>query len=145
MDAYEIGLHRGEYAALIERKPVTVIRDYNRDATLDFLNGSLHTGYFGINIHRAMRQGITPYIEKFSAGCQVFENAADFYKFMMMAEKHRSLYGNRFTYTLIDERAVQRATRRRLVYGSLAVGAGAAATFYLLNRNLNNKNYETRF
>lgn len=143
VDAYQIGLHRGEYAALIQSKPVTVIRDYNRDATLDFLNGNYHTGYFGINIHRAMRQGITPYIEKFSAGCQVFENASDFYRLMMMAEKHRSLYGNRFTYTLVDERAIQRAMMRRLLYGSLAVGAGTAATFYLLNKYQNRNNYET--
>lgn len=139
VDSYIIGLHRGEYAALIERKPVTVIRDYNRDSTLDFFNGNFHTGFFGINIHRALRQGKTPYIEKFSAGCQVFESASDFYKLMMLAEKHRSLYGNKFTYTLVDERAVKRAMWRNILYGTLAVGAGTAATIYLLNNNSTNQ------
>lgn len=132
VDAYEIGLHRGKYAALVQRKKVTVIRDYNRDATLDFFNGNFHTGYFGINIHRALREGITPYIDKHSAGCQVFENASDFYHFMQLAERHRSLYGNSFTYTLVDERATRRAMLKRMFFGTLAAGGGIAALYYLL-------------
>jgi hypothetical protein len=139
VDAYTIGLHKGQYAALIQSKSVTVIRDYNRDSTLDFFNGRFHRGYFGINIHRAMQQGITPYIEKFSAGCQVFENASDFYRFIIMCEKHRSLYGNRFTYTLVDERAMKRATLRRTIYGTAAIGAVAAGTLYLLNNHQKEK------
>lgn len=130
-EAYQIGLHY-TYAALVQVKPVTVIRDYNRDSVLDFYNGKKQTGLFGINIHRAMQQGRTPYIEKYSAGCQVFENAADFYKFMMMAEKHRSLYGNRFTYTLIDERATRRAFFKRVFFGALALGATTGTLLYLL-------------
>src|ERR1700761_173045 len=37
-DAYSLGLHKGQYLALVEVKSVTVIRDYNRDAYLDFYN-----------------------------------------------------------------------------------------------------------
>jgi hypothetical protein len=130
--AYEIGIHRGKYAALVQRRKVTVIRDYNRDSTLDFLNGRVETGLFGINIHRALIEGVTRHIDKHSAGCQVFENASDFYKLMQMAERHRSLYGNSFTYTLVDERAIHRSTFRRALIGTLAVTSSIAACYYLL-------------
>ena len=85
IDAYKIGLHRGEYKALIEQKPVTVIRDYDRNAVLDFNNGKQETGNFGINIHRAGSKGTTINVDKWSAGCQVFENAEDFAKFLVLA------------------------------------------------------------
>src|SRR5437867_680025 len=57
--AYQIGLHQGKYYALVQRKPVTVLRDYDRNATLDFWNGREQKGMFGINIHRASVQGTT--------------------------------------------------------------------------------------
>jgi hypothetical protein len=98
INAYSIGLHRGHYNALVQRKPITIIRDYNRDAVLDFYNGKKTKGYYGINIHRANRVGKTKHIDKNSAGCQVFENASDFEVFMKLCEKHKSLYGNQFTY-----------------------------------------------
>jgi hypothetical protein len=40
---------------------------------------------------------------------------------MELARKHRQAYGNTFTYTLIDERAYNRAMKRRLTY---AIGIG---------------------
>ncbi len=113
LNAYQIGLHRGQYTALVQRKPVTILRDYDRNATLDFINGRKDTGLFGINIHRAMAQGTTKVIDKFSAGCQVFENVSDFTEFLKLSERHRKLYGNQFTYTLIDLRAVKREGRRQ--------------------------------
>jgi hypothetical protein len=126
-DAYQIGLHRGEYKALVQRKPVTVMRDYDRNAVLDFVNGKDDTGLFGINIHRANATGTTKTIDKYSAGCQVFENADSFAEFLSLADKHKDLYGNNFTYTLVDERAYNRMLKRRGVYiigGVLALGAG---------------------
>lgn len=124
IDAYELGLHRGKYIALTQRLPVTVYRDYDRDAYLDLFNGKQMTGIFGINIHRAMLKGTTRYVDNFSAGCQVFANGEDFAKFISMCEKHRSLYGNRFSYTLVDHRAVRRAVLRRITIGSLTAAAG---------------------
>lgn len=129
VNAYELGLHRGQYLALVQRKPVTIIRDYDRDATLDFLNGTKSTGLFGINIHRALSTGTTKYIEKFSAGCQVFENAGDFAEFILLCERHRKLYGNQFTYTLIDFRAVQRVTRKRFAV-TTALGLSLIGYFF---------------
>jgi hypothetical protein len=122
-DAYAIGLHRGKYEALRQVKPVTVIRDYNRDSLLDLNNGTEETGIFGINIHRAESNGTTKYIDKYSAGCQVFQNARDFNQFMDLCERHKSLYGNSFTYTLIDFRAVRRITWKRVIAASAAAAA----------------------
>lgn len=129
VDAYQIGLHRGSYEALIQVKPVTVFRDYNRDAILDFNNGKEDTGLFGINIHKSGNVGTTLDVDRWSAGCQVFANVDDFNRFIELAKKHRELYGNKFTYTLIDERAFRRAIKRRGLYFALA-GLVAVAGFF---------------
>ena len=134
INSHKIGLHQGKYKALVQQKPVTVIRDYDRNALLDFNNGKEDTGLFGINIHRANAVGTTKNIDKYSAGCQVFENADDFAKFLELAEKHNTMYGNNFTYTLVDERALNRAMKRKLVYllggiGAISLGA------YLYKKN----------
>ena len=119
VDTYIIGLHKGQYEALVQRKPVTVIRDYDRNAVLDFNNGREETGLFGINIHKAGKDSKD--VDTWSAGCQVFQKSDDFNTFMELARKHRQAYGNTFTYTLIDERAYNRAMKRRLTY---AIGIG---------------------
>lgn len=120
--AYEMGLHRGQYTALVQRKSVTVIRDYDRDAMLDFYNSKKTKGLYGINIHRANKIGTTKTVDKNSAGCQVFENATAFQQFMLLCERHRRMYANKFTYTLIDFRAVKRETYRRIAVGAGIVG-----------------------
>lgn len=117
INAYELGLHRGKYTALIQKQPITVIRDYNRDAVLDFKNGTKTKGYYGINIHRANQTGTTKSVDKNSAGCQVFENADDFALFIKLCQKHKDLYGNHFTYSLIDFRAVRRQNARYVAAG----------------------------
>lgn len=127
LDAYAIDLHRGKYEALVQKKPVTVIRDYDRDAILDFNNGIKETGNFGINIHRAESTGSTQYIDQYSAGCQVFKDADDFYAFMQLCKLHAKLYGNLFSYTLIDFRSLRRITLKRVVtattiFAALALG-----------------------
>ena len=124
LNAYHIGMHQGKYKALVQQKPVNVIRDYDRNAWLDFLNGNKESGLFGINIHRAMAMGNTKYIDRFSAGCQVFENATDFQHFLQLCDKHSGLYGNQFTYTLIDFRAIRRESLKRIAMGALTLGAG---------------------
>jgi hypothetical protein len=114
VDSYAIGKHKGQYDALVQRKPVTVIRDYDRNAILDFNNGREETGLFGINVHKAGKDSKD--VDTWSAGCQVFQKSDDFNTFMNLARKHRELNGNKFTYTLIDERAYNRALKRRLSY-----------------------------
>ena len=58
-------------------------------------------------------------IDKYSAGYQVFSNIDDFNKFMEMAYKQKDLYGNKFTYTLIDERTYNKRRRRKIILISL--------------------------
>jgi hypothetical protein len=123
VDTYKIDRHNGKYFAVTQRlKPVIVIRDYNRNNVLDFNNGREESGMFGINIHRADSTGTRKTVDKYSAGCQVFANADDFNKFMEMAYKQKDLYGNQFTYTLIDERTYNRR-RRRIILGYSLIGA----------------------
>ena len=124
-NSYAIGKHKGLYEALVQTKPVTVIRDYDRDALLDFYNGEKQTGNFGINIHRAESTGSTKQINKYSAGCQVFQNAHDFEQFMTLCEQHRKLYGNSFTYALVDFRSMRRVTIKKVVT-ALSVSAAMA-------------------
>ena len=112
INSHRIGMHRGKYLALVQQRPLTIIRDYDRNATLDFMNGKEETGIYGINIHHASVNGTTRTVDKYSAGCQVFANINDFTLFMQLAERHKQLYGNDFTYTLIDERALVRESKK---------------------------------
>ena len=124
VNSYQIGMHLGKYKALVQVGTVSIMRDYDRNAKLDFLNGKKEDGIFGINIHRAMAQGKTKFIDKFSAGCQVFQSAGDFEHFMEMCDRHSKLYGNRFTYTLLDFRALRRESIKRILIGTLTLGLG---------------------
>lgn len=125
VDAYKLDLHQGKYLALCQRlKPVTLIRDYNRNALLDFMNGSKVSGMFGINIHRASAVGKTKRIDKYSAGCQVFENIPEYEEFLGLCYKHKSLFGNVFTYTLIDFRVMRRESLRRMAIGTATAAIG---------------------
>jgi hypothetical protein len=132
LNTYSLGIHRGKYLALVQRKPLTIIRDYNRDAVLDFNNGRKNKGLFGINIHRANKEGKTKTVGKNSAGCQVFENAGDFDVFINLCKKHKALYGNEFTYTLLDFRAVRRQNLLYIAYGvGAALGLISLGTIYV--------------
>lgn len=122
INSHKLGYHKGQYKALVQSNPLTVFRDYDRNAILDFNNGKEQTGLFGINIHKA--SNVTSEVNKWSAGCQVFKNADDFQNFMELAEKHKEKNGDNFTYTLIDERASNRAFKRGLTYqGLIIIGA----------------------
>ncbi|MBI3502297.1 MAG: hypothetical protein HY063_10935 [Bacteroidetes bacterium] len=134
VNAYQIGMHLGQYKALVQVAPVKIMRDYNRNAKLDFLNGKKEEGLFGINIHRAFSEGKTKYINKYSAGCQVFADANDFNFFMELCERHAKLYGNRFTYALLDFRAMRRESLKRIAAGTLTLGIGLI-TYYYYNTN----------
>jgi hypothetical protein len=105
-NSHRIGLHRGKYTALVQQNPVTVIRDNNADAELDFKSLNEQTGLFGINIHHAAVGGSTKNVDKYSAGCQVFANTDDFAFFMQLAQQHKGLYNNNFTYTLLQAQEV---------------------------------------
>lgn len=115
LNTYAIGLHRNQYYALVQRhRPVTITVDYDRDTWLDFNNGRSETGFFGINIHRASAERKSPEVNLHSAGCQVFADPNNFNFFMSLCEQHRQQLGhNYFSYTLIDLRAIRKASRKR--------------------------------
>ena len=97
--AYAIDKHGGKYTALCQRlKPVTVYRDADKNLTFD--ESKLDTGMFGINIHKAGRD--STWVENWSEGCQVFKRSVDFDAFMKIIQQARKIWGNKFTYTLIE-------------------------------------------
>ena len=102
---YKIDLHNGSYPALCQRLgEVAVYRDDNEDQILDYNESSIEWGYFGINIHRSSASGSLANfvgVDKYSAGCQVFESINEFDSFMNLANKSADLFGNSFTYTLL--------------------------------------------
>lgn len=98
--SHMIGLHRGKYEALRQKGKVTVWRDNNKDLTFDEVTED--TGYFGINIHRSNATTESEYVESWSAGCQVFKRVKDFNEFMSICREARKVFGNSFTYTLLE-------------------------------------------
>ena len=102
--AYRIALHRGRYPALCQRKPVTVWRDKDRSDTLDHVAPT--TGLYGINIHHAGTtdpDGVGDEVGPWSAGCCVLASLDDWAVFWSVVERSAELYGDNFTFTLIEE------------------------------------------
>lgn len=122
-DSWGIGLHRGRYKALVQTKPVIVIRDNDRNSIINYL-ASTQTGLYGINIHRAsLNKNNATEIGLDSAGCQVFQNASDFNAMMAMAETSKGRYGNKFSYILIDElEEVKKRNAIILIVGLTLIG-----------------------
>jgi hypothetical protein len=107
---WQLGKHQGKYDALVQRKPVKVWRDNNKDEIIDYNNITLLSdeGYFGINIHRSNPYDQSYVINKWSAGCQVFKKVEDYNKFIQVCKDSAEIYGNSFTYTLVDEKDLRK-------------------------------------
>ena len=102
--AYSIATHGGKrkYRAVCQRNAkVKIWRDDNRDRKPDY-TGKVYEGMFGINIHRQWGADDREYTGGVSAGCQVFQSSKDFYEFMEICQVAADLYGNKFTYTLVN-------------------------------------------
>ena len=100
---WAIGKHRGQYDALRQVKPCTVYRDKDRDNILDF-DCPTDTGLFGINHHKAGKNSTR--VDKWSAGCQVQPNQALFEIEMRIFKQAAEIWGNSFTYTLLDSKEI---------------------------------------
>ncbi len=99
-DTWKIGLHQGKYEAFVQAKPVTVFRDADMDDIAEE-TATTETGFFGINIHRTNDKGVvSQLIDKWSAGCQVINNPADF---KIVLESAKESKKTSFTYTLLKE------------------------------------------
>jgi len=106
--SHKIRKHRGQYDALCQQKTLPVYRDNNKDGVYDMLEENIDEGIFGINIHRATKWAgkTSTQIDKWSAGCQVIAANDDFRLFMEIANKGKDLWGNAFTYTLIESKDI---------------------------------------
>lgn len=98
IDTYQIGQHHDQIA-FVQIKAVTVHRDNNKDLKSDETK-VLDTGFFGLNIHRYNKDYALKFIDKGSAGCQVFYDPKQFeeFKAAFIATKLKYL-----TYTLLHE------------------------------------------
>ena len=95
------GLHKGKYEALVQRDILKVYRDKDKDLEYDLDPKTIQSGLFGINIHKSGKDSTI--VDNWSAGCQVFAKEKDFSDFMTIINKSKAIYGNRFTYTLLDK------------------------------------------
>jgi len=108
LGVYKIDLHNSKYKALCQRYGnVRVYRDGNKDDVYDYDRNTIQKGYFGINIHRSSAYKPTNYINKYSAGCQVFSDPDDFDDFMEICYRYAEKSGNKFTYTLIESKDIK--------------------------------------
>jgi hypothetical protein len=133
-DAYQLGLHRNKYEALVQRKPVVVIRDDDRNSLINYF-APTQTGLFGINIHKSTKgKNNEDIIGLDSAGCQVFRNIRDFEDMMQLARISKNKYGNSFTYTLLDDRDLIKFanTSVALIAG---IGLVAASIYYFIKKS----------
>jgi hypothetical protein len=100
--SHKLGLHRGRYQALTQVKPLTVIRDFDRDSNMDHNSGREETGYFGINIHNSGKRK-SRIVNRWSAGCTVHEDPIAYKDFIQVCRNAKIIWGNSFTYTLLEE------------------------------------------
>jgi hypothetical protein len=112
--AYTVGQHGStKYEALVQSGgTVTVARDSNLDDIADADPANVQTGWYGINIHAS---SMRPYAEEkttsrvgpWSGGCQVFKNSLDFREFMKLIKLSAKYHGDKFTYTLLEEKDLE--------------------------------------
>ena len=102
---WKLGYHQGKYRALVQHKPVVVLRDNDKNTELDteVTPESLQQGYFGINCHRANSKTTSTQVDKWSAGCQVLANPSYFDEFINLCDQSAAKYGPYFTYTLLNQ------------------------------------------
>lgn len=100
---WSIGKHQGRYLALVQTKPCIVYRDSDKDDKID-TGGVEDKGLFGINHHRANPKRSSTQVDKWSAGCQVQPNPVLFDMEMQLFNESSKIWGNSFTYTLLEEK-----------------------------------------
>ena len=111
-DLWKIGLHKGQYKALVQNARVVVFRDNDKDSQLDYANITnddprvvrwdsdkdkkiiieggqsylIERGSFGINCHRASEHKLIAKIGLYSAGCCVIQDSTKFVKMISIVE-----------------------------------------------------------
>jgi len=101
LGSYAIGGHgRSKYPALRQIKAIPVYRDNNLDNNHDLDEKTLDTGLHYTNIHHGYGATL---VRKNSAGCIVIQSKDRFNsEFMPLARRSSEIYGNSFTFTLLN-------------------------------------------
>lgn len=101
--AYKIGLHRGKIG-LRQIQKVQFWRDGDKDEHANY-GGHVYKDLIGLNIHRSSeREGGAKYVDRWSAGCQVFKYIDEFNRFIELCKlQELSLNYHTFTYTLLAD------------------------------------------
>ena len=102
---HQMKKYKKTHRALVQIGNITVYRDHHLDDHYHLSDSSTQTGNnFGINIHGSGKIAPSKQIGKWSAGCQVFSNWDHKELVMDVCDNFTKLTGNKFTYTLIDEK-----------------------------------------
>ncbi len=104
--SYSIDKHRGQYDALCQRLgPVDVWRT-PQGSKVEWDNfDESKSGFYGINIHSS-GSSVSTQVNRWSAGCTVLADPLEWLTFMRIVKKSAELWGNAFTYTLLEEEDV---------------------------------------
>jgi len=105
---WKLGYHY-DYQALTQVGAVDIVRDGNRDGTLD-VDALVRAGqvesvmWAGLNCHRADEYGSGDDVGPWSAGCQVLANSWDFAQLMFLVDLQRTYgHGDVVSYCLLNE------------------------------------------
>lgn len=100
-------LHRNTYPCFKQVAPIAFVRDDNADDILDIealiARGMEQRDVVGINGHRGSAHRAVPSVGLYSAGCQVWRHPSEFLQVLDFVQWTATRYGNRATYTLLDE------------------------------------------
>ena len=103
--SYQLGYHKpGHYALIQTGGKIKVYRDKDLDKYAEE-QGVIEEGYFGVDIHHS-NIPFSNIIDKWSAGCQVYQYGADHAKMLLICQYYKQSTVNLFTYTLLREREV---------------------------------------
>lgn len=100
---WELGLHKGQYEALIQSDlaKFIVYRDNDADGELDY-TGELFFDVTGLNGHTTSFKNEIERVGAYSAGCQVRQDELDHLMFMAIVKKSMEKYGPYVSYGLTN-------------------------------------------
>lgn len=103
INSYYIGEHAGAKALKVKDKQL-VYRDKDFNSNTITFSTAPTLQSVGMHIHKGYAGGVN--VNNWSLGSTVLSSASDLNAFFKLAETHKSLYGNVFTYTLITSRDI---------------------------------------
>lgn len=77
-------------------------------------SGRIINTYYNICFEPPLELNGKKCINEYGSGCQVFKDRCDFEQFMRLCSWHQHVYGNNFTYTLIDFKDPALSAKARL-------------------------------